>query len=268
MCVLAHPDDESLGTGGTLAQYAAEGVETSLVTATSGQRGWFGEPDAYPGPDALGRMREAELRAAARVLGIHRTSLLGYCDGEFDRADPADVIAKLATHLRRERPQVVVTFGPDGAYGHPDHIAISQLTASTITCAADAAYRTPGDDPPHRVAKLYYRVWTAAELRAYQAAFGEIAIDVDGVKRDVVVWPDWAISTRLDTTAHWRTVWNAVECHRTPLPGYDALRALPEHQQEVLWGSQTYYRAMSTVNGGRGVETDLFAGIRDGKDQP
>ncbi len=72
MCILAHPDDESLGTGGTLARYAAEGIETYVITATRGQRGWFGPPEENPGLAALGQLREAELRAAAQALGRQR----------------------------------------------------------------------------------------------------------------------------------------------------------------------------------------------------
>src|SRR5216683_2480834 len=82
MAVLAHPDDESLGVGGILAKYAAEGIETSLVTATRGERGWFGDEHEYPGLEALGQIREAELRAAAEVLGIRSVDFLEYIDGE------------------------------------------------------------------------------------------------------------------------------------------------------------------------------------------
>jgi LmbE family N-acetylglucosaminyl deacetylase len=81
MAVLAHPDDESLGIGGTLAKYAGEGVETYLVTATRGERGRFGESGEKPPPDVVGRVREAELREAARVLGVREINFLGYYDG-------------------------------------------------------------------------------------------------------------------------------------------------------------------------------------------
>ena len=81
MCVLAHPDDESLGTGGTLAKYAAEGVETYLVTATRGERGRFGDGGERPGADVVGETREAELRAAAKELGVREVIVLGYPDG-------------------------------------------------------------------------------------------------------------------------------------------------------------------------------------------
>src|SRR3954471_6249852 len=120
MCVLAHPDDESLGTGGTLAKYAAEGVETYLITATRGERGRYGDAVERPAPDVVGRTREAELRAAAKELGLREVVVLGYPDGALDSHDPADAVEAVARHLRRIQPHVVVTFGPDGAYGHPD----------------------------------------------------------------------------------------------------------------------------------------------------
>ena len=119
MCILAHPDDESFGTGGTLARYAAEGIETYVITATRGQRGWFGPPEENPGLAALGQIREAELRAAAQALGVKELVLLDYVDGDLDRAEKADAIRQLVAHLRRIRPHVVVTFDPFGVYGHP-----------------------------------------------------------------------------------------------------------------------------------------------------
>ena len=82
LCVLAHPDDESLGLGGMLAKYASEGIETYLITATRGERGWLGDDSTYPGLETLGKDREAELLAAARVLGIRRVDFLDYIDGE------------------------------------------------------------------------------------------------------------------------------------------------------------------------------------------
>ncbi len=124
MCVLAHPDDESLGTGGTLAKYAAEGVETFLITATRGERGRFGDGGERPSADVVGQTREAELRAAATELGLREVTLLGYPDGGLDAVDPAAAQEMIASHLRRVRPHVVITFGPEGAYGHPDHVAI------------------------------------------------------------------------------------------------------------------------------------------------
>jgi LmbE family N-acetylglucosaminyl deacetylase len=260
LCVLAHPDDESLGLGGALAKYAAEGVETYLITATRGEHGWWGEDKDYPGPIELGHIREAELRAAAAVLKLREVHFLDYIDGELDRAKPQAAVAQIVAHLRHIRPDVVVTFGPDGAYGHPDHIAISQFAAAAIICAADPGYPI-GGSIPHRVSKFYYRVWTQPEFEVYQAVFGETAMTIDDVKRGPVPWQGWAITTRIDTSAYWPDVWAAVACHRSQLPGYHKLKDLPANQHQALWGSQGFYRVFSTVNGGRAIEQDLFEGL-------
>lgn len=261
MAIFAHPDDESLGTGGTLAKYAAEGIETYLVTATRGEHGWWGGEADYPGPEALGRTREAELRAAAQVLGLREVVFLDYMDGELDKAPAQEVIAQLTAHIRRIRPDVVVTFDPDGVYGHPDHIAISQLATAAIISAADASYADSGQ-PPHRVSKLYYRIFTPEDLAAYQVAFGDLVMHIDGVERRAAGWPAWAISARIDTGEYWPQVWEAVARHRSQLPGYQVLQNLPPEHHRNLWGKQTFYRAFSLVNGGRAVESDLFAGLR------
>jgi LmbE family N-acetylglucosaminyl deacetylase len=261
MCVLAHPDDESLGFGGTLARYGAEGVRTHLVTATRGQAGWPG-PSPRPGPAEIGRIREAELRAAASALGLARVELLDYADGELDRADPAEATATLVRLIREARPQVVATFGPDGAYGHPDHIAVSQLATAAVARAADPAYRPADGRAAHAVSKLYFRVFGSTEAARYRAVFGRPAMDVDGVERGGLAWPEWSVTTRVDARAHWRAVARAVRCHRSQLPSDGALARLSEAGHRELWGCQGYYRAMSLVNGGRATETDLFEGLR------
>jgi LmbE family N-acetylglucosaminyl deacetylase len=261
MCILAHPDDESLGTGGILARYAAEGVVTSLVTATRGERGWQGNAAAYPGPHALGQMREAELRAATQVLALREVVFLNYQDGELDRANPAEAIGQLVAHVRRLRPDVVVTFDPTGYYGHPDHIAISQFATAAIVAAADPSYAGPPTFPSHRVAKLYYLALSRAASAAYQEAFGDLVMPVDGTERRAAGWENWAITTQIDTTAYWQQVWQAVSCHQTQLPAYKMLRDLPEEHHHHLWGTQTFYRAFSLVNGGRAIERDLFEGL-------
>ena len=261
MCIFAHPDDESLGTGGTLARYSDEGVEIHLVTATRGERGWFGPPDEYPGPEALGRIREAELAAAAKVLGISTVSFLDYIDGEFDRAPHAEAVARIVSHVRRVRPHVAITFAADGSYGHPDHIAISQLATAAAVRAADCDFRDPEAREPHAISKLYYMVVSDLEARLYQEVFGELVMHIDGVERRPVPWQDWMITTRVDTERYWRTAQKAVSCHRSQLPGYDSLLAQPEDKLRTLWSFMTYYRAFSTVNGGPTPETDLFEGL-------
>jgi len=269
MAVLAHPDDESLGFGGTLAKYAAAGIEVSLVTASRGDAGRFHghRPGSagHPGPVALAAIREAELRAAAAILGVREVTVLDYHDQQLDRVAPRDAIANIAGHLRRIRPDVVVTFGPDGAYGHPDHVAISQSTTAAIVAAADPAFAHDGvvaAGRPHAVSKLYYLAWPASVWDVYQAVIGRLASVVDGVERQATPWPDWAITTTIDTRAVAARVWQAVSCHASQVTAYKGLLALPPEQHEALWGSQCFYRAFSTVNAGRERETDLFEGIR------
>jgi LmbE family N-acetylglucosaminyl deacetylase len=263
MAILAHPDDESMGIGGTLARYAAEGVETYLVTATRGERGWIGEPDANPGLQVLGEIREHELLAATDALGLTEVDILGYIDGDLDQADPREITAKLVGIIRRVRPDVVITFGPDGAFGHPDHIAISQFTYAALVSAADSRYSDEiGSNPEHRVAKLYHKIWTVEEDEIFEAAFGDVVMLVDGGERRAIGWPDWSITARIDTADYWQTCWQAISCHRSQLRVYDQLLALPEEQHRKLWGNQGFARAFSLVNGGRTVERDLFEGLR------
>ena len=262
LCVLAHPEDETLGFGGILARYAAEGVETSLLTATRGEKGWFGDPADYPGPEELGRIREAELRAATEVLSVHDIALLNYVDGELDQADLDELVAEVVAQIRRRRPDVIATFAHDGVYGHPDHIAICQATTAAVVAAADARFAGLSDLPSHRTSKLYYRSPSPDHIAAYEAAFGELKMSIDGVERTSPGWQDWSITTRVDTTAHWEQVWEAIQHHRSQLPGYQRLQSLPPERHAYLWGTQEFYRVFSFVNGGREPETDLFAGLR------
>ena len=267
MAVLAHPDDESLGMGGTLAKYASEGVEVFLVTATRGDsgryRGFRPDDPQHPGPSALANIREAELRAAASALGVREVSLLNYRDQYLDRANPREAVAAIAEHIRRVQPQVVVTFGPEGAYGHPDHVAISQFTTAAIVAAADPTFRSDGTEAgrPHAVSKLYYLAWPKSAWNAYQAAFRKLVSTVDGVERQAVPWPDWAITTVIDTRGFSSTVWRAISCHESQIAAYERLKQLSPHDHEALWGRQSFYRAFSTVSGGRARETDLLEGI-------
>jgi LmbE family N-acetylglucosaminyl deacetylase len=261
LCIFAHPDDETLGAGSTLAKYAAAGVETYLVTATRGERGWQGDPRDDPGPSALGEIRTAELLAAAEVLGIREVQFLHYLDGDLDQAEPAKAIGRIVSHIRRIQPQVVITFGPDGSYGHPDHIAISQFTSAAAVCAADATYTDPQTLPAHRVAKLYYMVDARSEVEVLLPIIGDIRFMVDGVQRGIVAWEEWAVTTKIDGRAYWRTVLDAAGCHASQLVGYPDFTALDEDVQARLWGLRSYYRAFSLVNGGRRVEDDLFEGV-------
>ncbi len=265
LLVAAHPDDETLGFGGVLAKYASEGIETCLLTATRGERGRYrGHAQGtaeHPGAAELARIRERELREAAAVLGLSRVSLLEYEDQHLDGAEPGKAIAAVADEIRRVRPHVLLTFPPDGAYGHPDHIAISQFATAAAVAAADPRFGA-GHDAPHTVSKLYFLAWSEAMFAAYQRAFKKLVSTVDGVERQATPWPEWALTTVVDTRASGPAVWRAVACHASQVAAYAALQTLAPPERDALWGSLSFYRVYSLVNGGRRRESDLFEGLR------
>lgn len=263
LAVFAHPDDESMGMGGTLAKYSAEGVETHLVCASRGERGWFGPEEQDPGPERLGQIRTKELENAVRELGMKSLEFLGYVDGEVDEANPAEIIGRIVAHIRRIQPQVVVTFPPDGNYGHPDHIAIGQFTQAAVVCAADASYSDPGNLPAYRVAKLYYMVDSENFVNLIAPFMGDMTFPVGDQVRGEVPWKEWMVTTRIEMAEHCRAAWRAIRCHQSQLPTLGALADMHEEAAVAVLAMQgTFYRVFSLVNGGREVETDLFEGLR------
>lgn len=260
LAVFPHPDDETLGLGSTLARYSAEGVQTYLVCATRGERGWFESEGPNPGLEGVAKIREAELQCAAEHLGLQGVHFLDYIDGDVDQADPKEIIAKIATHVRRIQPQVVVTFAPDGAYGHPDHIAISQFTNAALVLAADESFEDA--QPTYRVSKLYYMVDSQEVVNTLNQSFGGIKMEIDGVMRHHVGWQDWQITTRLDNKHAMEQVRKAILCHKSQLPGFGTMAEWSPDELTKVFGTGDFYRAFSLVNGGRNMETDLFEGLQ------
>jgi LmbE family N-acetylglucosaminyl deacetylase len=262
LVVFAHPDDESMGMGGTLAKYAAQGVETYYVCASRGDRGWFGPEEQNPGLQALGEIRTKELKGAMRELGMKELHFLDYIDGAVDQADPAEAIGKIVTHIRRIQPQVVVTFPPDGNYGHPDHIAIGQFTCAAVICAADSTYQDPEALPAHSILKLYYMVDSENFVNLIAPFMSDMTFPVDGQLRGEFAWKEWMVTTRIDMADYCSTAWRAILCHQSQLPSLGALAGMHEDAGKAVLSMQgTFYRAFSLVNGGRKQETDLFEGI-------
>lgn len=263
LVVFAHPDDESMGMGGALAKYSAEGVDTHLVCASRGERGWFGPEGEHPGFEILGQTRSAELQNAVTALGMKSLNFLGYIDGDVDKADHAEAISRIVTHIRRIKPQVVVTFPPDGNYGHPDHIAIGQFTSAAIVCAADSSYKDSDNLSARRVSKLYYMVDGENFVNLVSSVVGDITFPVDDQLRGEIPWKEWMITTRIDMAEHCGAAWEAIQCHKSQLATLGALAEMPKESAAAVLAMQgTFYRAFSLVNGGRKVETDLFEGLR------
>jgi LmbE family N-acetylglucosaminyl deacetylase len=172
LVVLAHPDDESFGMGGTLAYYSSKGVAVHLICATRGEAGTV-DPEFLQKHKTIAKLREAELRCAAKALGLASVIFLDYRDsgmaGSPDNKHrqslvmaPIDkVAAKVAVHIRRLRPQVVLTFDPVGGYHHPDHIAIHKATVKAFN-EVRAAAKPAGAYKPE---KLFYNALSRRRLR-------------------------------------------------------------------------------------------------------
>lgn len=175
LAVLAHPDDETFGIGGTLALYARRGVDVYLVCATRGEAGEMDER-LLRGFSSIAERREAELRCAAEKLGLKQVYFLNYRDsgmpGSADNQHPLalaaqpceKVAADIAHYIRLLRPHVIITFDPIGGYGHPDHITIHKATVRAFDLAGDSRFEN--DLPPYKAQKLYFQTIPRSFLRS------------------------------------------------------------------------------------------------------
>ncbi|MEO8561492.1 MAG: PIG-L family deacetylase [bacterium] len=162
--IFAHPDDETFATGGTLAKYSDAGVRCSLYAATDGDAGRASGISVSSRAE-LGRTRREELRAACAMLGVKTIECGGHPDAALAAADPQVVISEIVQLIRRERPQVILTFGPEGApTGHLDHRAICRLATSAMLLAATSAYPDQLESglATHRASRLCYVTWPAS----------------------------------------------------------------------------------------------------------
>lgn len=194
LAVTAHPDDESFGPGGTLARCAARGVRVVLLSATRGEAGKAGDPPLCT-REALPRVREAELRRAAAVLGVAEVRFLDYVDGRVDRADAGEAVERIARHMEELGPETVVTFPPGGVSGHPDHRAVSRFA----TRAFFLARRRRSDGLP---GALYYWTLPADRIRDITGTAPFHPLDV---ARTAVVDVTETLDRKIE----------AVACHRT-----------------------------------------------------
>jgi LmbE family N-acetylglucosaminyl deacetylase len=280
MAVFAHPDDESFGTGGTLAYYAADPeVRVVLVCATRGEAGEISDPKLAT-PERLGEVREQELRCASQTLGIDALHLLDYRDsgmaGTPENLDPTalsmadfdEVVGKIVALIRREQPDVVMTFDPTGGYGHPDHIAIHYHTRAAFTAAADAA-RYPEQLEhgleTHRASKLYF---TAIPRRFFHDALEkmeELGIEVPERYHQRFSQPfglpEEACTTDILVRDYWKTKQAAIQCHATQLNPDSIFAALPPDAMRELQSWECFQLARSSV-GEDEDSHDLMAGLR------
>ncbi|MGZ3637503.1 MAG: PIG-L deacetylase family protein [Ktedonobacterales bacterium] len=156
MGIFAHPDDESFGMAGTMARATMGGHQVAIVCATRGEEGKIADPSLAT-QENLAQVREQELRNACKAVGVADVSFLDYIDGHLAEADVTEVVGRVVYHMRRFRPDVVVTFAPNGGYGHVDHMAIHRITLAAVDAATDPARFPEAGLEPHRVRKVYYQ---------------------------------------------------------------------------------------------------------------
>jgi LmbE family N-acetylglucosaminyl deacetylase len=263
MAVFAHPDDEAFGTGGTLARYAAEGCEVHLVTATRGEAGQIAEADLATDAN-LPLIRERELRCACEIYGIHPPHFLDYVDGQLTIVHQGQAVGKLVRLIRQFRPQVVISFGPDGIYGHYDHIAVSRWVdiafdlAASPDCFPD---QISGSCQPHQVSKLYFRTIPEEQLARMSEDGSPPTVMMDGVPFRFEGRPWEEITTIIDIGDYLEQKLRAIRCHVTQV-GRDRPWPSDEEMQDPAARQETFVLARSTVEWPDQVETDLFEGIR------
>jgi LmbE family N-acetylglucosaminyl deacetylase len=280
MAVFAHPDDESFGTGGTLARYGADpDVRVVLVCATRGEAGEISDPRLAT-HERLGAVREGELRCACRTLGIDTLYFLDYRDsgmagapenlepGALVMADFDEAVGKIVAHIRRERPDVVVTFDETGGYGHPDHIAIHHHAKAAFGAAADPAQypeQLKGGLDTHQAQKLYFTAIPQRFFRAAVAKMKELGIEIPERYRQRLDQPfglpDEACTTDIFVQDCWPTKQAAVQCHATQLNPDSIFAALPPEVMRELQSWECFQLAHSYVDGDEDTH-DLFAGLR------
>lgn len=271
LAVFAHPDDEAFGTGGSLTVYSRSGTRVVLVCATRGEAGEISDPRLAT-PETLGEVRENELRCAAETMGISELVFLDYRDsgmaGSAENQDPRafinapaeQVVNKLVGVLRRVRPQVVVTFEPNGGYGHPDHIAIHQHTVSAFHAAADAQF-APQLGPAWQAQRLFYTALPRSYFAALRESLLAAGVSPEELKRfEGRGWPDEQVNVTLDVSQTVDEKWEAFNCHRTQFGPQSLMRRLPEAAIKRLLSQEHYHLAWPSRESSDHLN-DLFNGL-------
>lgn len=271
LVVFAHPDDEAFGTGGTLAKYASTGVRTTLICATRGEVGEISDPELAT-PDTLSSVREQELLCSAETLGIEEVIFLGYRDSgmigtpdnehpdAFMQADEEEVIARLVGIVRRVKPQIVLTFEPNGGYGHPDHIAIHNHTVSAFHKAAQEDCGVELGEA-WRADRLIYTAIPKSffvEMRSRLRALGEDTSDLDRFDETGIVWSDDQVDVEVDVSDVVDRKWSALQCHQTQFGPDNLFRRLPDEDAKALMSREYFAIAWPEISREE-PGSDLFA---------
>lgn len=284
LLVHAHPDDETIGTGATMARYAAEGARVTLVTCTLGEEGEILVPGlshlASDQDDALGTHRIAELAAACAALGVADHRFLGgpgrWRDSGMmgtppnDRPDafwqaPFDeVVTALVSVIRETRPQVVVTYDENGGYGHPDHIQAHRVTLAAFDRAGDPSY-APEAGEAWAPGKLYWtaiaKSWLQRGIDLLKESGHENFFGVDSADDLPMGVPDEAVTTEVDASAFLKHKLAAMRAHATQIAVDGPFFALSDNVGQGVWGVEQFILARGALGPSGGRESDLFDGV-------
>jgi mycothiol S-conjugate amidase len=280
LTVHAHPDDESSKGAGTVARYHAAGVRTVLVTATGGEEGDILNP-AMDRPGVKERMHEIraeELAEAARIIGYDEVVMLGYRDSgmpdssanadprSFAQAPLEEAVGRLVEVIRRERPQVIVTYHRDqSGYPHPDHLRVNEISEIAFDAAADPD-RFPGTGEPWQPEKLYYTSWSVRRMRATHQAFLDRGLESPFSEERLARMVETLEkaeepSTVIDVRGFAGISRRALRAHATQVdPTSPHWFGLPDEVDEQLHPYEEYVLARN-LTGSEPPEDDLFAGV-------
>ncbi len=276
LAVLAHPDDESFGLGGTLALYARKGYNVYLICATRGEVGTV-DPEHMRGFKSIAELREAELRCAAEHLGLKDVFFLGYRDSGMPGTEenkhpdaqinhPIDEVAgKVVKYIRELKPDVVLTFDPIGGYKHPDHIHIHKATTLAFEKADDASFH-PESGSPFKPRALYYQIFPRWFLRAatrIMPLFGQDPTKF-GRNHDInlkeLADVDFPLNARLDIRSVSEVKSEAGACHASQ-GGMQMRRGLMGWMTRLFGESEDYMQAYPPVPKSARRKRDLFEGL-------
>ena len=273
MAVHAHPDDESIGTGGVLAKYSAEGIKTVVVFGTKGELGEIQNPEFDPPSPGLSMadIRVQELERALQVLGVDSVHFLGYRDsgmaGEptngdpdaFASADMEEATGKLVDIIRLTKPHVIVTYNEKGIYGHPDHIMASRVTSMAYKKAGDPDYASPKDLSPWRPLRLYHTAIPLSRIRMRHQLMKEEGEEPD-FDPDVMGTRDDRITTVIDVREYMPQKLEALYSHESQISPDSFFRRIPEDWKEEAFGFE-HFVCVNGCGQSDGKENDFFKGL-------
>ena len=266
VAIYAHPDDEAFGTGGTLTRYAHEGVDVHLITATLGEVGQVASPDMTL-TQPISVVREQELRCACQHYGIKGLHLLGYVDGQTTVVPQGTAVYKIVKLLRELRPQVVISFGPDGIYGHFDHLAVHRWATAAVQLAGQADC-WPKAGPCHTVAKFYHRALAEEQVARMEKLVGRSYLLMDGVPFPYAGHPMEKITTVIDVRDYAETKLKGIRCHTSQLALDNPYRQATSKDiaTDPMFWQETFILAqcqpgLRPVIAADRKEDDLFAGL-------